>query len=91
MPRLIALRILQALPVIVIVSILAFLLINLLPGDPAVVIAGDQASPEAIEAVRHNLGLDKPLPEQFVAYVSDLAHGNLGNSLATGWAIVSCL
>jgi peptide/nickel transport system permease protein len=61
MSRLIAVRILQALPVILIVSVLAFLLITLLPGDPAVVIAGDQASPEAIAAVRHNLGLDKPL------------------------------
>ena len=60
MSRLIAIRILQAVPVIVIVSVLAFLLINLLPGDPAVVIAGDQASPEAIAVVRHNLGLDIP-------------------------------
>ena len=73
MPRLIAIRLVQAVPVILIVSVLAFLLINLLPGDPAVVIAGDQASPEAIAAVRHNLGLDRPLLEQLGIWFVHLA------------------
>src|ERR1700734_1257285 len=89
MARLIALRILQALPVIVIVSILAFLLINLLPGDPAVAIAGDQASPEAIQAVRHNLGLDRPLIEQLAIWFVHLAHGNFGTSLMLNQSVIS--
>jgi peptide/nickel transport system permease protein len=91
MARLIALRILQAAPVIVIVSILAFLLINLLPGDPAVVIAGDQASPEAIEAVRHNLGLDRPLIEQLGIWFSHLLHGNFGASLMLNQSVLSAM
>ncbi|WP_158814600.1 ABC transporter permease [Methylocapsa sp. S129] len=91
MARLIALRILQAAPVIVIVSILAFLLINLLPGDPAVVIAGDQASPEAIEAVRHNLGLDRPLIEQLGIWFVHLAHGNFGASLVLNQSVLSAM
>jgi peptide/nickel transport system permease protein len=91
MARLIALRILQAAPVIVIVSILAFLLINLLPGDPAVVIAGDQASPEAIEAVRRNLGLDRPLIEQLGIWFSHLLHGNFGASLMLNQSVLSAM
>ena len=88
---LIANRILQAAPVIVVVSILAFLLINLLPGDPAVVIAGDQASPEAIAAVRHNLGLDKPLIEQLGIWFLHLLQGNFGASLMLNQSVVSAM
>jgi peptide/nickel transport system permease protein len=91
MPRLIAIRILQALPVIVIVSILAFLLINLLPGDPAVVIAGDQASPEAIAVVRHNLGLDRPLIEQLGIWFVHLLQGNFGTSLMLNQSVLSAM
>jgi peptide/nickel transport system permease protein len=91
MLRLIANRVLQAVPVIVVVSILAFLLINLLPGDPAVVIAGDQASPEAIAAVRHSLGLDKPLLEQLVIWFLHLLQGNFGASLMLNQSVVSAM
>jgi peptide/nickel transport system permease protein len=91
MLRLIANRILQAVPVIVVVSILAFLLINLLPGDPAVVIAGDQASPDAIAAVRHNLGLDKPLIEQLGIWFLHLLQGNFGASLMLNQSVVSAM
>ena len=89
--RLIAHRILQAAPVIVVVSILAFLLINLLPGDPAVLIAGDQASPEAIAAVRHNLGLDRPLQEQLVIWFGHLLRGNFGTSLMLNQSVLSAM
>ena len=91
MRRLIAHRILQAAPVIVVVSILAFLLINLLPGDPAVLIAGDQASPEAIAAVRHNLGLDRPLQEQLVIWFGHLLRGNFGTSLMLNQSVLSAM
>jgi peptide/nickel transport system permease protein len=91
MLRLIANGILQAAPVIVVVSILAFLLINLLPGDPAVVIAGDQASPEAIAVVRHNLGLDKPLIEQLGIWFLHLLQGNFGASLMLNQSVVSAM
>jgi peptide/nickel transport system permease protein len=91
MSRLIAVRILQAVPVILIVSVLAFLLITLLPGDPAVVIAGDQASPEAIAAVRHNLGLDKPLIEQLGIWFIHLLQGNFGSSLMLNQSVLSAM
>jgi ABC-type dipeptide/oligopeptide/nickel transport system permease component len=61
----------------------------LLPGDPAAYFAGLAATPQAIAEIRTKLGLDKTLPEQFVAYIGDLAHGNLGNSLSTGQPVVA--
>ena len=89
--RLISYRVLQAAPVVLIVSILAFFLINLLPGDPAVVIAGDQATPEAIAAVRHNLGLDRPLIEQLGIWFWHLLQGNFGASLMLNQSVLSAM
>ena len=68
--------------------VVTFLLTRALPGDPAVYFAGPAATPQAIEQIRQTLGLDQPLPMQFFHYVDDLAHGNLGNSLATGRPVV---
>ncbi|KOF55424.1 peptide ABC transporter [Achromobacter sp. DMS1] len=81
MYRIVTARIAQALPVMLIVAILTFLLMHMLPGDPAVIIAGDQAGPEAIAAVRHSLGLDRPVPEQLWRWLTHLAQGNFGDSL----------
>jgi peptide/nickel transport system permease protein len=91
MGRLIAIRVLQAVPIILIVSVLAFLLMSLLPGDPAVVIAGDQASPEAIEKVRRSLGLDRPFLEQIGLWFLQLAQGNFGASLMLNQSVVSAM
>jgi peptide/nickel transport system permease protein len=91
MGRLVTIRVLQAVPVIVIVSVLAFLLMSLLPGDPAVVIAGDQASPEAIEKVRRSLGLDRPFLEQIGLWFLQLAQGNFGASLMLNQSVVSAM
>lgn len=77
-------RLLTVIPTLIGVVIVTFLLTRALPGDPAAYFAGPAATKEAIEQVRKNLGLDKPLPEQFVRYVRDLARGDLGNSLSTG-------
>jgi ABC-type dipeptide/oligopeptide/nickel transport system permease component len=76
-------------PTLVGVVFVTFLLTRVLPGDPAVYFAGPAATPQSIADIRKTLGLDKPLPEQFASYVDDLAHGNLGNSLATGRPVVS--
>jgi ABC-type dipeptide/oligopeptide/nickel transport system permease component len=85
----IAKRTVTVIPTLIGVIIVTFLLTRVLPGDPAVYFAGPAATPESIADIRKSLGLDKPLPEQFVAYVSDLAHGNLGNSLATGQPVMT--
>jgi peptide/nickel transport system permease protein len=77
-------RLLFAVPSLIGVVIVTFLLTRALPGDPAAYFAGPAATKEAIEQIRVKLGLDQPLVVQFGRYVSDLAHGDLGNSLTTG-------
>jgi dipeptide transport system permease protein len=77
-------RLLMAVPSLVGVVIVTFLLTRALPGDPAAYFAGPAATKEAIEQIRVNLGLDKPLIVQFGRYVGDLTRGDLGNSLTTG-------
>lgn len=84
-------RIGQALPVIVGVIIISFVLTRALPGDPAVYFAGPAADAESIAQIREKLALDKPLWQQFFYYVGDLMHGNLGNSISTGQSVVSDL
>jgi len=77
-------RLALAVPSLIGVVIVTFLLARALPGDPAAYFAGPAATKEAIEQVRAKLGLDRPLPVQFVRYVADLARGDLGVSLTTG-------
>ncbi|HKN08794.1 MAG TPA: ABC transporter permease, partial [Pseudomonadota bacterium] len=77
-------RVAAAVPSLIGVVIVTFLLTRALPGDPAAYFAGPAATAEAIEQVRVKLGLDKPLYIQFIRYVGDLARGDLGNSLTTG-------
>jgi ABC-type dipeptide/oligopeptide/nickel transport system permease component len=84
MGRLIGGRLLAAVPSLIGVVIVTFLMTRALPGDPAVYFAGPAATPEAIDEIRHSLGFDRSLPAQFLSYVEDLAHGRLGNSLSTG-------
>ena len=82
-------RLVTVIPTLIGVVIVTFLLTRVLPGDPAVYFAGPAATPQSIADIRKSLGLDRPLPEQFARYVSDLAHGNLGNSLSTGRPVVT--
>src|SRR6266852_9956066 len=77
-------RLAGSIPSLIGVVIVTFLLTRALPGDPAAYFAGPAATEEAIEQVRVQLGLDKPLYIQFGLYVRDLARGDLGNSLTTG-------
>jgi len=77
-------RLVTVIPTLIGVVIVTFLLTRVLPGDPAVYFAGPAATPQSIAEIRKSLGLDRPLPDQFVRYVGDLAHGNFGNSLSTG-------
>jgi peptide/nickel transport system permease protein len=77
----VARRLLQMIPIALGVTILVFLLIRLLPGDPAITILQNKATPERIALVRHDLGLDKSLPAQYAVFMRRLAHGNLGDSI----------
>ena len=88
MIRLIGRRLLGALPNLVGVMVISFLLTRALPGDPAAYFAGGAATQEAVEQVRKTLGLDRPLPEQFLRYVGDIARGDFGTSLTTGQPVL---
>lgn len=82
-------RLLVAIPSLIGVVIITFLLTRALPGDPAAYFAGPAATQEAIAQVRAKLGLDQPLPTQFVRYAADLARGDLGTSLTTGQPVAT--
>jgi ABC-type dipeptide/oligopeptide/nickel transport system permease component len=89
MLRMIARRLLGAIPNIIGVVIVTFLLTRALPGDPAAYFSGPSATKEAIEEIRKSLGLDRSLPHQFALYLRDLARGDLGNSLSTGQPVLA--
>ena len=82
-------RLALAVPSLVGVVIVTFLLTRALPGDPAAYFAGPAATKEAIEQIRTKLGLDQPLPVQFVGYVRDLARGDMGSALTTGQPVAA--
>ena len=77
-------RILAAIPILILVGLITFLLIHLTPGDPAAVVAGENASLEAIEAARHRLGLDQPFLLQFWHWLTAVTRGDLGTSFTSG-------
>jgi ABC-type dipeptide/oligopeptide/nickel transport system permease component len=83
MLRFIAKRLLLALPTLWAVLTLVFLLVRVVPGDPTIIVLGDQASPTAREALRQRLGLDKPLLVQYGEFMVQIAQGDLGRSLVT--------
>jgi ABC-type dipeptide/oligopeptide/nickel transport system permease component len=76
-------RLLFAVPTLLGIALVTFLLLNAVPGDPAEGLVGERADPQAIAAIRKELGQDRPLPARFVGYLSLLAHGNLGRSYYT--------
>jgi peptide/nickel transport system permease protein len=74
-------RLLQAVPVVLGVIFAVMLTIELIPGDPVTLMLGEHATQESVTAVRHALGLDKPLLVRYVQYIGNLLHGDLGRSL----------
>ena len=76
-------RILAAIPVMGVVALFVFLLLRLTPGDPAAILAGDNATPEQLDRIRTQLGLNEPLYTQFFSWIGRLLHGDLGTSLTT--------
>ena len=89
--RIVAKRLLGAIPSLAGVVVVTFLLSHALPGDPAVLFAGPAANAESVAQVRAHLGLDRSLPVQFLSYANDMLHGNLGQSLTTGQPVVTDL
>lgn len=80
---LVAKRVIAAAVTVFILAIVVFLFLKAIPGDEAHVAAGAAATPAQVAAVRHELGLDRPLPDQLWSYLDRLVHGNLGTSVTT--------
>jgi peptide/nickel transport system permease protein len=80
-------RLAQMIPITFGILTLVFSLIHLIPGDPAIQIAGENARPEDVQQVRHALGLDQPLGKQYVSYLVNVLHGDLGRSFQTNESV----
>ncbi len=80
-------RLLVALPTLLLAAASVFFLMRLIPGDPAALILGDAATPEALADLRASLGLDRPLPVQFMLWLERVAGGDLGRSITNGEAV----
>jgi peptide/nickel transport system permease protein len=81
-------RIFQMIPVLLGVTLVVFLIMQLVPGDPAVLLAGEGATEEKIQQVRQQLGLDRPLAVQYIDYVLDVAKGDFGESIRTNRPVI---
>lgn len=84
MPAFILRRLLATIPVMMMVALVVFAVLRLTPGDPAAIIAGDSATPEQLDLIRHQMGLDRPIPMQFLLWLMQLVRGDLGSSLISG-------
>ena len=83
-------RLMSSLPALLGVVVFTFMLMRVLPGDPAVFFAsGPNAGQAEIEELRRQLGLDKPIPQQLVYYLRDIGTGNLGRSMTTGQTVIA--
>ena len=84
-------RLLGLIPTLLIVMVLVFLFVHMLPGDPARLAAGQDADDQTVQLVRQELGLDKPLPAQFVNYFTRMIHGDLGISIRTRRPVIDVI
>src|SRR5260370_40067801 len=82
---------LYVVPVLVAVWLLTFLIASLLPGDLAYVILGDQATPEKVEALRHDMGLDQPIWWRYLGWLGHVLQGDLGRSFRTGQTVLQAV
>jgi peptide/nickel transport system permease protein len=77
-------RIMMAIPTALVVSLLVFVMIRLIPGDPVALMLADSSDPVLVQEMRASLGLDKPMPQQFVSWAGKVLQGDLGNSVKSG-------
>ena len=82
-------RLLAAIPTLLAVLTLVFLLVRIVPGDPAIAILGDRATPDAVAALRTKLGVDRPLLTQYLEFLANSLRGDFGRSLVTGRPILA--
>ena len=87
MTKFIIRRVVQVIPVLIIISFLTIAMLRLAPGDPAATLAGDTATVEQIERIRHDMRLDRPIPVQYALFMRDALQGDLGRSVKTNRAV----
>jgi peptide/nickel transport system permease protein len=80
-------RLLYAIPTLLIVTIMVFALVRVLPGNPALLMLGEEATPKLVAVLNHDLGLDRPLPEQYLNWIANALRGDLGASLRNNESI----
>src|SRR3954469_24956664 len=85
----VARRLLAAVPTLLAALTLVFVVVRIVPGDPALVILGDQATPEAIAALQAKLGADQPLSSQYASFMGRAVRGDFGTSMVTGRPITA--
>jgi len=91
MLRLIGKRVLGLIPLLILVSLIVFLLVSIIPGDPAVTLAGENATEERVEQMRENLGLDEPLVQRYGSFMGRLVKGDLGTSLFSSTEVIDLI
>jgi len=84
-------RLLLMVPVALLVTVIVFVLVRLTPGDPVLVYAGEERDPETLAQIRRSLGLDQPLPVQYVAWLSRALHGDFGRSIRTRQPVLEAI
>ncbi|WP_433087116.1 ABC transporter permease [Dactylosporangium sp. CA-052675] len=84
-------RLLAAIPLLFLVPLLVFALIDLAPGDPAVILAGDEPTPERVQAIREELDLNDPVVLRYVKWIGNVLHGNLGTSFVSDQSVTDLL
>ncbi len=87
----IAKRLIGMIPVLFLVSIVIFSIVHLTPGDPALLMLGEEVTPEKLAALRHQLTLDQPIPVQYAFWLSNVLHGDLGRSVRTNQPVVEAI
>ncbi|MBI1801910.1 MAG: ABC transporter permease [Chloroflexi bacterium] len=84
-------RIVAMVPVLFLVSLIVFFIVHLTPGDPALLMLGEEANPQVLAALRHDLGLDQPIPVQYLTWVSKVLSGDLGRSVRTNQPVLEAI
>jgi peptide/nickel transport system permease protein len=91
MVKFLLVRLISLLPLCVLIVLIAFLLLQLVPGDPVIIMLGVDATPDRIAEMRMRLGLDRPFPERFLSYLGNVASGDLGHSSFLGQSVLSAI
>lgn len=89
--RLAGQRVLQAIPTLLLITVISFILLHVAPGGPAQIMLGDRATPALVRQINHSLGLDKPLYQQYGIWIWQYLHGNFGYSYAYHQSVISLI